>query len=156
MGFINKILVATDGSETAFKAARHAGDLARAVGAKVTVIMVQDEQLVMPEAWAAAGLVLTGGVASPSIEDIRHKFDEQALSGALAETAKALGDTPSKPELISAWGHPSETICDIAAEKSIDLIVVGSHGRSGLKRALLGSVSHSVSNHAPCAVTIVR
>ena len=54
------------------------------------------------------------------------------------------------------WGHPADQICRFASESDADLIVIGSHGRTGISRAILGSVSHAVANQAPCPVTIVR
>ncbi len=53
-------------------------------------------------------------------------------------------------------GHVGDQICEFARDNNVDLIVMGSHGRTGIKRALLGSVSYSVVNQATCAVTIVR
>ena len=55
-----------------------------------------------------------------------------------------------------ARGHPADVILDRANRWGTDLIVVGSHGYSGLKRFLLGSVSQNVSSHAKCSVEIVR
>lgn len=60
------------------------------------------------------------------------------------------------PDLVNLWSHPADQICDYSEAHAIDLIVIGSHGRSGIKEALLGGVSHSVANRAACAVTIVR
>ena len=53
-------------------------------------------------------------------------------------------------------GDPRTVIVDEAKEWSADLIVMGSHGYTGLKRLLLGSVAHSVVSHAPCSVEVVR
>jgi nucleotide-binding universal stress UspA family protein len=53
-------------------------------------------------------------------------------------------------------GHVGATIVGVATQWHADLIVVGSHGRKGLQRALLGSVSDYVARHAPCSVQIVR
>ena len=50
----------------------------------------------------------------------------------------------------------AEVITDVARKKNIDLIVLGSHGRTGLKRLLMGSVTESVIAHAPCPVLVVK
>lgn len=55
-----------------------------------------------------------------------------------------------------AIGHPTEKICDLAKQYYADLIVMGSHGRTGVRKMFLGSVSQAVSREAPCAVAIVR
>ena len=54
------------------------------------------------------------------------------------------------------WADPKSKIIDVAAEWDADLIVLGSHGRSGLDRFLMGSVSEAVVRHAPCSVEVVR
>ena len=51
---------------------------------------------------------------------------------------------------------PADTICAIAAEVDADVIVIGSHGRTGVKRLMLGSTSEHVVRHAPCPVLVVR
>lgn len=155
MGNIQHILVATDGSEYSSNAAAFAGELARALGARLSVIMVHDEQLVIPEAWKAVGLEFKDG-STPTTEDVRRQIENDAAAKHMAPTLMAIGDCQSDPEVIHTWGRPANEICDHAGENGVDMIVMGSHGRSGIKEALLGSVSHSVANMAPCAVTIVR
>jgi len=59
-------------------------------------------------------------------------------------------------ETVVRQGDARSVIVDEAMEWSADLIVVGSHGYSGIKRWLLGSVAHSVVAHAPCSVQVVR
>ena len=155
MSKTNHILVATDGSELSKRAAVYAGDLARALDARVTLVIVHDEQSVIPNAWNVVGRKLEDG-SSVSTEDIRRQIEENALAIHLAQTAGVMGDLPAEPDLISLWGHAADEICDYSAAHKVDTIVIGSHGRSGIKEALLGSVSHSVANRASCAVTIVR
>ena len=54
------------------------------------------------------------------------------------------------------WGDPKSKIIDAAEQWHADLIVLGSHGRTGLERFLMGSVSDAVARHAPCSVEVVR
>jgi nucleotide-binding universal stress UspA family protein len=61
-----------------------------------------------------------------------------------------------KVESVVRDGHPQTVIVDEARKRSADLILLGSHGRTGLKRLLLGSVALSVVSHAPCSVEVVR
>lgn len=156
MSRINHILVPTDGSEGSFNAARLAGNLARELEATVTVLYVQDERLVVMEAWNVA----LGSAAQESqpgiVEETRQAMEHRARSTEIAQTIEALGDIPGELHQVQVWGHPADAICRYAKDHDVDLIVMGSHGRSGLMRAMLGSVSHSVVNTAPCAVTIVR
>lgn len=74
----------------------------------------------------------------------------------LAKTAKTLSAAGFRTETALRKGDIRETIIDSAAEWDVDLIVVGSHNRSGVHRFLLGSVAESVARHAPCSVEIVR
>lgn len=150
------ILVATDGSKLSDGAAAYAGELARALDARVSVVIVHDEQAVIADAWSSVGIQPKDGSDVVSTEDIRRRIEQNALESELAETISAIGDLTAEPALVNLWGHPADEICDYAAKHDVDMIVIGSHGRSGIKRAILGSVSHSVANQAPCAVTIVR
>jgi nucleotide-binding universal stress UspA family protein len=150
------ILVATDGSELSLKAASLAGDLARSVGARLSIVKVLDEQSVVPMAWAGIQSPVGGASEDNSVEDIRGQLEADARQNDLKKTAEAAGNLSSAPELACVWGHPASEICDVAQQGNVDLIVIGSHGRTGIKSALLGSVSHAVANRAPCAVMITR
>ena len=70
--------------------------------------------------------------------------------------AQALRSAGLKTETAVANGEVRETIVDRAVQWGADLIVLGSHGRRGASRFLLGSVAESVARHAPCSVKIVR
>lgn len=148
MTTVNHILVATDGSATALKAAAFAGDLARALGARVSVIFVQDDAIVVSGAW--------GEGSSMSVEQVRESLERRAREQELPESAKAVGPLDGDIQTFLEWGPPAKEICRFASEREVDLIVIGSHGRSGVREMLLGSVSHAVANQAPCPVTIVR
>lgn len=72
------------------------------------------------------------------------------------KTVDRLKSTDLKVEAVVRSGAPSSEIVDEALEWSADLIVVGSHGYTGIKRLFLGSVALSVVGHAPCSVEVVR
>ncbi|MEX0963514.1 MAG: universal stress protein [Pseudohongiellaceae bacterium] len=156
MSGFSHILVPTDGSEGALQAAKVAGDLARALAAKVTVVYVQEEDSVLSHAWGAANFPVGAADGLKSIEQVRASLEQRAQENELPAAVKALGELSQVPESVVIWDHPSEGICRYARDNKVDLIVIGSHGRSGLKRAFLGSVSQAVANQAPCPVTIVR
>lgn len=151
MSNVKHILVPTDGSDGSLKAAALAGEFARAFGARVSVLLVQDDRNVVAEAWNAVATAEQGAVASA-----RESMEKAALDGELTATQSALGELSGNVELQQIWGHPAAAICEFADNHAVDLIVMGSHGRSALKRAILGSVSHAVVNSANCAVTVVR
>ena len=145
MDSIQHILIATDGSELSLKAAALGGNLARALDASVSIVMVIDEDVVVSEAWGGA-----------SAEDARRNIESRKSEEEIERTVAAVGDLPSTPDTAVLMGHVGDQICTFAREKGVDLIVMGSHGRKGIKRVLLGSASYSVVNQATCAVTIVR
>ena len=82
----------------------------------------------------------------------RREQAHQALTGLLAREFP--GSRSARAELRE--GHPVETIVRFARESRADLILIATHGRTGLKRALLGSVAERVARHAPCPVLVVR
>lgn len=153
---VSHVLVPTDGSEGALKAAAFAGELARALGARVSVLIVQSEDLIMPHAWGAGDYPAAAPYGSMSVEEIRDMLEKRLGQKEIPATVAALGTLGEAPETAISWGQAAEEICRFASECHVDLIVIGSHGRTGIRRALLGSVSHAVANQAPCPVTIVR
>jgi nucleotide-binding universal stress UspA family protein len=93
--------------------------------------------------------------ASVTLERIRQELTSRSEELA-ARAADSLRKSGLKAETVVRPGDPRSVIVDEATEWSADLIVVGSHGYTGIKRFLLGSVAHSVVSHAPCSVHVVR
>lgn len=88
------------------------------------------------------------------LRESRFKKTEELFSDFTKLIAKSVGNNQITTEMLE--GSPAERIIDAAAEWQADLILVGSHGRTGLARFVLGSVSQSVAAHAKCSVTIAR
>lgn len=91
---------------------------------------------------------------------IEASFEEaakrsQALVAKTVELLRSHGFKVTAPASVE-WADPKSKIIDEAAEWGADLIVLGSHGRSGVSRFLMGSVSEAVVRHAPCSVEVVR
>ncbi|MGE3541703.1 MAG: universal stress protein [Candidatus Tectimicrobiota bacterium] len=81
----------------------------------------------------------------------------QEVQAAAAQQLRRLAAEQAVPvETLVIWGHPPSEICRLARERASDLIVMSTHGRTGLSHVLLGSVAERVVRHAPCAVLIVR
>ena len=118
----------------------------RALGAKVSVVIAHAEDIVPALAWEAV----------MEVEEMRARVESDSRDKTLPETVKSLGELSAEAQCVQLWRHPVEQICQFAEKNAVDLIVMGSHGRSGFKRLVLGSVSNAVVNHAPCAVTVVR
>ncbi|MBL8914559.1 MAG: universal stress protein [Archangium sp.] len=138
------ILIATDFSEQAEKATTYGLELARAFGARVHLV----------HTWAVSFVSsadLPTAVPATFIDDVA-KGAQQALDEAL-KRHQAAGVTLTGA---AAYGDARDVVVDTARQMGADLIIVGTHGRRGVRRALLGSVAESVVRHAPCPVLVVR
>jgi nucleotide-binding universal stress UspA family protein len=141
------VLIATDGSQLSIEAARR-GVALLGQPAAVTLLTVLTE---VPGDDAGG---FEGSVYSPEEQRKLWEAEQQEASAELARTAAAL--TGREVEQRSELGDVATTICRVAEELPADVIVMGSHGRTGLKRMLLGSVSEHVVRHAPCSVLVVH
>lgn len=135
----DRILVPTDGSEGSAHAAMRAVDLAGQYGGWIHALHVVDDSV--------RGLL--GGLAGSGklTEQGRHALDRVA---GMAEAS----DVDAVTEIRE--GDPADTILAYAAEIDADLVVAGTHGRSGVERRLVGSVAERLVRHAPCPVLTVR
>jgi len=152
---ISKILLATDGSEGAMHAANFTAAIAQSLSASVVILTVHDDDVLMLNAMGPAVWPAAVPNASLNVEEIKVATEKKAIETTLTDTKAALGDLDNV-EIDQIWGHTAEAICDYAGENGIDLIVIGSRGRSVFARLLLGSVSTQVAHHSPCPVTIVH
>lgn len=94
-------------------------------------------------------------IANLDIDTMRDEIGRR-YEKLMARAADSLREKGLSAETVLRQGDPRSVIVDEAKEWDADLIVVGSHGYSGLKRWLLGSVAHSIVSHAPCSVEVVR
>jgi nucleotide-binding universal stress UspA family protein len=142
-----RIVVGTDGSETAGEAIRQAVDLAKLAGATLSIVSayapiperkVKDQQREAPA-------------------DVQYEIGPRedvnlVLDAAAADARKESIEVQTHP----VEGDPAEAILNVAEETKADLIVVGNKGMTGARRFLLGSVPNNISHHAPCSVMVVR
>lgn len=136
----NRILVATDGSEYSRKAVDKALELAAYSRGLLTVISVLE---ISPHIYAVA----------PELTEEKIKLNEKIVD----EVKKLAASRGIQAEgTVREAECANEVITDVARKKNIDLIILGSHGRTGLKRLLMGSVTESVIAHAPCPVLVVK
>src|ERR1700739_3806607 len=136
---LKNILFATDFSPAAAAAMPFALQIARAYGAKVYGVHVnpfENYAVAAPEAWAAMA-----ETADQRVKQDTARLHEQ-LRG--VEHEVLVGE-------VNVW----ETMSRVIEEKKIDLIILGTHGRTGLGRALLGSVAEEILRQAPCPVLTV-
>ena len=135
MDILKKILAPTDFSELSARGVRYACQLAKDVGAEVIIfnVVIVDES----------------GINKREVEE--HK---QRLNEFVAKNVAEVGANLRIREVVNA-GQPYGCIVDCAENERIDLIVMSSHGRSGLSRMMIGSVTDKVLRCAPCPVLVV-
>jgi nucleotide-binding universal stress UspA family protein len=142
-----KIVVGTDGSETAGEAVRQATELAKSMGDSIDLVSafepvsgarLREEQQQVPK-------------------DLEWTINpREDVDATLKDAAEQIGEAGVDVTTFAREGDPADAILDVAEERDAGLIVVGNKGMTGAKRFLLGSVPNKVSHHAPCSVMIIR
>jgi nucleotide-binding universal stress UspA family protein len=142
------IVLCTDGSELA----------GRALAAGLAVLAPADRYVLATavEGPDAGELVGASGLAGPTMseEEFAEAQAEAQVTGTsiVDDEARRLGIPTAERRVVE--GPPGEALCALAEEVGASAIVLGSRGRGGIKRALLGSVSDHVVRHAPCPVVV--
>ena len=139
----SKVLVATDGSAPASLATREAADLAGKSGAELHVVHVGE----VPSMY------------HPEMRGYRYRseaseMEARELLDGEADRLRAAGTDVAGAHL--RMGRIDAEIVELAEDLDADLVVVGSRGLGGVRRALMGSVSDSVARHAHCPVLVAR
>lgn len=144
-GSVGSILLPTDGSDAAEAAADRGIDLATQLDVPVHLLFVADEDV-------------SGGLASllsdrdvDSVEELRKQGSDH-----LARVGTSAREQGVEFVAATREGNPAEEIVDYAAENGIDMVVMGTHGRGGFERFLIGSVTDRVIRTAPIPVMAVR
>ena len=146
--FSTKILLATDGSEEAVRAARMAVGFAEKLDSEPHIVHVAP----FPKAYEVPETIIHDPEFYERAREIaeceaRERLDEEAIKvGSMGEIAGAH----------ARIGHPAAEIVRLAEEIGAGLIVVGARGRGAMRRAIMGSVSDSVVRRAHCPVLVVR
>ena len=151
--FPTSILLATDGSKDAEIASRTVADLAGRTGSELHVLYVWEAANPYVEDVQMAG----DEPVNPRLDaELRSLFERQAreILDAEVERVRAAGGTVAQAHL--RMSRADREIVAVAEEIGAGLIVTGSRGRGGIRRALLGSVSDSVVRHAHSPVLVVR
>lgn len=143
---LQRIMVATDGSDTSKSAARFAIDLAKLSGAKMTAIFVAD---------IARLNQITGYFLLPGIREGMRRGMIEAGEDALRQVQALAEDLGVNCDRMIVEGSPSDELLRVSLEENVDLLVMGSVGKGGLNRFLLGSVAEKVVEHTRVPVLIV-
>jgi nucleotide-binding universal stress UspA family protein len=160
---IEKILAPMDYSDDSQQALQWGASLAGKYGARLLLLHVIPKAVeqVFPE---GAGFVSPTSSFSEGMAVGSQPFGRQPIIVDLVDKAQTeLHDFADKHlkeavpmQVRAAVGKPAEEILCVAREEKVDLIVMGTHGRTGVRHLLLGSVAEEVTRHAPCPVFTVR
>jgi nucleotide-binding universal stress UspA family protein len=143
---IQKILLPIDFSVPSERAAGYAATLARSLGASVHLVHVLEEPFMTHGPWQ---------FHLPDTPELRDSLYAERRSR-LAVVAESMGVTPDRVSTEVRAGRVADGIQAAAADYGCDLIVMATHGRSGLPHLVLGSVAEDVIRHARCPVLAVR
>ena len=146
-----RILIASDGSELADRALDHGLQLAKLAGSEVTIVTVTEPVTIVGGGYAS----IAGGVVDPLPELVEAQ--EKAARELLQRAAKRAADqgVTAKTVLVDNT-FAAEGIVSTANETGAELIIMGSHGRRGLNRLLLGSQTNNVLAHTKIPVLVTR
>jgi nucleotide-binding universal stress UspA family protein len=141
--FYRNIVIATDGSENTENAISHGIEIAKLTGANVFALHVVNTSPIISDNWT---------ISRENIYEILRSEGEKAVS-----EVKKLGEASGvKIKEIILDGYPGNGIIDFAENNNIDLIVMGTLGKTGLDRLLIGSVAEKVARGSKVPVMVVR
>lgn len=139
-----RILIATDGSKNAGRAASYGMDLAKAAGAEVQALYVISTQ---------------HAVTTRTVKGWSEGFEECLINkgrSAIDNVEKLGKEAGVKVKPVFLKGIPADKILEYAEENNIDLIVMGTQGLTGIKKFLIGSVAEKVVRHSRIPVMVIR
>jgi len=140
-----RILIATDGSDKSKKAAEEGIELAKALGAQVIALNVVNE------------VVIASAVRQLGSDRKEVEAKLKAAGGKAVDDIKAMGGKAGVAvDTIVRIGAPANAVIDVAESEKADLIIMGSHGESGVSKLLIGSVVQKVLYWATIPVLVVR
>lgn len=143
----DRIVVGTDGSDTAGEAVRQAVEFAKISKSELNIVSAYEP---IPQSQLREEARDVPGDVSNAVNP------REAVNVILDNAAGVAKKEKVKTQKHPREGDPADAILDVAEEIGADLIIVGNKGMTGAKRFLLGSVPNKVSHHAPCSVMIIQ
>ncbi len=141
-----RIMVAVDGSNTSTKGLKEAIALAKDQGAKLAIVHVIDIVVVFG----------AGQFPGTYIEATRELARDVLEASRKAAVEAGIEPEMQSPEIVTSGYHVADTIAQLARDWNADLLVIGTHGRRGVNRLLIGSVAERVVRMSPCPLLLVR
>jgi nucleotide-binding universal stress UspA family protein len=140
---VKKILVPTDGSEHSLRAAEYGISIAKMIGAQIVVVFVVDD-------------VVLDQIAKITAHEVAERELKEDGKGYVNYVVGLAGKEGVNSSSLITEGRPFEQIVHLAKELNADLIVMGTYGRRGADRILIGSVAERVIEYAPCPVLVIK
>ena len=155
-----RMIVPLDGSERAAAAVPHAAALAKLANARIVLLQVVPSAAMLVSETAVA----TPGMGIPTVDPFLSSAQYESVESALEEEAQTTLEAAAGPlqaqglqvETVILKGAPADGILAYANDTHADLIVMSTHGRTGLARLVFGSVAESVLHRSSCPVLLVR
>lgn len=137
------IVIATDGSENSQRAISCGVEIAKLSGATVHALYVVDTPSIISETWTAG-------------KEMVHEMIIREGKKVLSKVKKIIEDSGVEVKEVLLEGYPSEEIINFAENNNMDLIVMGTLGKTGLERFLVGSVAENVVRNSKVPVMVIR
>jgi nucleotide-binding universal stress UspA family protein len=151
---MKRVLIAVDGTSESNDAARFVHELL-GDDAEYLVLTVADTGALLSGVMPIADPMLSGGGGYIDPDTARESMDA-AVHEAEHDAVEVALELDEQAEAIIQQGPPADTICRVAEERQVDLIVIGSHDRKWFSKLITPSVRNHVLDHAPCPVLVVR
>lgn len=145
---VKNILVPTDCSDSSVDAAKYAVKFARQFNARLTLLLVT--------ATEPLAVLNDYGYFSPELHQKLVVESAKRAEDQLKEFWQAIADPEIKAELVSVKGDPFTEIIQYAKDNTMDIIIMGTHGHTGIKHILMGSVAEKVVRYSPYPVLTVK
>lgn len=142
---IDHLLVATDLSDAALVCSAPAGELARTLGARVTLLHVVSGFDAIPH----------GAPLAPPLEETSPPGTTEAALARVTDRIPAFGGGIEMTPVVITGGDPAEEIVEYAEKHAVDMIAVSTHGRSGFRKLVLGSVAEGVVRRSKVPVLVL-
>ncbi|EHQ26787.1 universal stress protein [Mucilaginibacter paludis] len=149
-----RVLIGIDDSKYAENAAQYGFELARQFNAEVALVHIVEPVVTTPlnDSSMMGSIIpsLSGGVEEAEVINAQQEYSRKLINDTIDKLGSGLTVTQ-----FNEIGSTSDTIIDCAARFRADLIVIGTHSRTGLDRFLMGSVAESIVRHSPVAVLVI-
>lgn len=154
-----KILLTLDGSEVSMQAVPHAAALAKATNAPVVILQVIDSeaQIISQASGAAIEPISMGSITVEIAQEAVAAQRQSAQANLEAAKAQMVADGVANVSTVVREGSPGDQIVEAVEQEGADVVVIATHGRSGIRRVIMGSVAdHVVRNTPTASVLLIR